>query len=161
MSSGSKPLEESHAVWKAFPSWAQFSWLYVLGAVSAFRGGTFFRFGVAGWELWMIGGGLLILCAVFLRRWAHYELYRDRIIVRNGYTGHEIDAVPLSAVRGVMAHQGMIAELLGIGTLTISSSSTDRLVSLRGIRNPEDLKIRIEAGAWREKGMPNSHWSEQ
>ena len=73
---------------------------------------------------------------------------------------HEIDAVPLSAVRGVITHQGMIAELLGIGTVTISSSSTDRLISLRGIRNPGDVKIRIEAGAWREKGMPNGHRSE-
>ena len=100
--------------------------------------------------MWMIGTGILLVCAVILRRWAHYELTRERIIIRNGYTGREISSVPLADVRAVAVQQGLVADFFGIGTLTISSSSTDRLVSLRGIRDPEEVKIRIEAAAWRE-----------
>jgi membrane protein YdbS with pleckstrin-like domain len=153
-----RPLDEVEQdrpiVWEAFPSWAQFSWLYLLSAVSALRGAMFFRFGVEGWEMWMIGTGTLLVCAVIVRRWAHYELTRERVIVRNGYTGREIHSVPLTDVREVTVHQGIVAGFFGIGTLTISSSSTDRLVSLRGIRDPEEVKIRIQATAWRQSQAP-------
>jgi membrane protein YdbS with pleckstrin-like domain len=142
--------QDRQIVWETYPSWAQFSWLYLLSAVSALRGAMFFRVGVGGWELWIIGTGLLLCCAVILRRWAHYELTRERIIVRNGYTGREIHSVPLRNVRTVTVEQGVIAGFFGIGMLTISSPSMDRMVSLRGIRDPEDVKIRIEAAAWRE-----------
>ena len=145
-----KAQQDRQIVWETFPSWAQFSWLYLLSAVSALRGAMLFRFGVEGWEMWVIGTGILLVCAVILRRWAHYELTRERVIVRNGYTGREISSVPLADVRAVAVHQGLVADFFGIGTLTISSSSTDRLVSLRGIRDPEEVKIRIEATAWRE-----------
>lgn len=142
--------QDRQIVWETFPSWAQFSWLYLLSAFSALRGAMFFRYGIEGWEMWMIGTGILLVCAVILRRWAHYELTRERIIIRNGYTGREISSVPLADVRAVAVHQGLVAGFFGIGTLTISSSSTDRLVSLRGIGDPEEVKIRIEAAAWRE-----------
>ena len=145
-----KAQQDRQIVWETFPSWAQFSWLYLVSAVSALRGAMLFRFGVEGWEMWVIGTGILLVCAVILRRWAHYELTRERIIIRNGYTGREISSVPLADVRAVAVQQGLVADFFGIGTLTISSSSTDRLVSLRGIRDPEDVKIRIEAAAWRE-----------
>jgi len=145
-----KARTDQQIVWDAFPSWAQFSWLYLLSAFSALRGAMFFRYGIEGWEMWMIGTGILLVCAVILRRWAHYELTRERIIIRNGYTGREISSVPLADVRAVAVQQGLVADFFGIGTLTISSSSTDRLVSLRGIRDPEEVKIRIEATAWRE-----------
>ena len=145
-----KARTDQQIVWNAFPSWAQFSWLYLLSAFSALRGAMFFRYGIEGWEMWMIGTGILLVCAVILRRWAHYELTRERIIIRNGYTGREISSVPLAEVRAVAVQQGLVADFFGIGTLTISSFSTDRLVSLRGIRDPEEVKIRIEAAAWRE-----------
>ena len=141
--------QEERVVWESFPSWAQFTWLYLLSAVSAFRGAMFFHFGVEGWEMWMIDTGILIVCAVMLRRWAHYELTQERVIVRNGYTGREIYSVHLTDVRAVTVHQGIVAELFGIGTLTVSSQSTHRLVSLRGIRDPEEVRIRIQASAWR------------
>ena len=41
--------EEQQVVWEAFPSWAHFTWLYLLSAVSALRGALFFRFGMDGW----------------------------------------------------------------------------------------------------------------
>jgi membrane protein YdbS with pleckstrin-like domain len=109
----------------------------------------FFRFGVEGWEMWMAGSGMLLLCAVLVRRWAHYELTTERIIVRNGYTGREIQSSPLTDIREVTVHQGVVADFFGIGTLTISSASRDRVISLRGISDPEEVKIRIQVSARR------------
>lgn len=144
-----KTRQDRKIVWESFPSWAQFSWLYLLSAVSALRGAMFFRFGVEGWEMWMVGSGMLLLCAVLVRRWAHYELTTERIIVRNGYTGREIQSIPLTDIREVTVHQGVVADFFGIGTLTISSASRDRVISLRGISDPEEVKIRIQVSARR------------
>jgi membrane protein YdbS with pleckstrin-like domain len=144
-----KTRQDRKIVWESFPSWAQFSWLYLLSAVSALRGAMFFRFGVEGWEMWMAGSGMLLLCAVLVRRWAHYELTAERIIVRNGYTGREIQSIPLTDIREVTVHQGVVADFFGIGTLTISSASRDRVISLRGISDPEEVKIRIQVSARR------------
>ena len=146
--------QNGQIVWEDFPSWAQFTWLFLLSAVSALRGAMLFRFGVEGWEMWMLGTGMLLFCAVILRRWAHYELTRERVIVRNGYTGREISSLSLADVRAVTVQQGIVAGFFGIATLTISSSSTDRLVSLRGVRDPEEVKIRIQASAWRQSRAP-------
>lgn len=137
-------------VWQSFPSWSQFSWLYLLSAVSALRGAMIFRFDLEGSGLWMIGAALLVVCAAVLRHWAHYELHRERLIVRNGYTGSEIQSVPLTNVRAVTVQQGVVADFLGIGTVAVSSASPDKSVSLRGVREPEDVKIRIQAAAWRQ-----------
>lgn len=57
----SKP-EQQQLVWEAFPSWAQVTWLYLLSAVSALRGALLFRFDVGGWEMWIIGAGMLLVC---------------------------------------------------------------------------------------------------
>jgi membrane protein YdbS with pleckstrin-like domain len=136
---------ERPVVWEAFPSWAQFSWLYLLSAISALRAALFHRFGVGGWEMWVIGAGILLACAALLRHWAHYELTRDQIMVRNGYTGHEIQSILLSDIRKVTVRQGFAARFFGIGTLVIHSRTVDRMLSLRGVCDPEEVKIRIEA----------------
>lgn len=148
----SKP-EEQQPVWEAFPSWAQFTWLYLLSAVSTLRGALLFRFGVGGWEMWILGAGLLLVCAALLRHWAHYELTRDHITVRNYYTGREIQRIPLSDVGEVAVQQGVVADFFGIGTVLVPDRSSDRLLALRGVSDPEEIKSRINAMAWRWNRM--------
>lgn len=143
--------EEPPVVWRAFPSWAQFSWLYLLGALSALRGALFFRFGTGGWETWIVGAGILLICAGALRHWAHYTITRERITVRNGYTGREIQSIPLSDVDKVTVQQGVVADFFGIGTVLILARGSDRSLSLRGVRDPDEVKLRIEALAWKHK----------
>lgn len=152
----SKP-EEQPVVWGGFPSWSQFSWLYFLSVISALRGALLFRFGVAGWEMWMLGGMILLACAAILRQWAHYDLTRDQISVRNGYTGREIESIPLSDMESVTVQQGVIADFFGIGTVLVHVRNSDRVLSLRGVRNPEEVKIRIAAVAWRHNRAANHH----
>lgn len=144
----SKP-ERQPVVWEAFPSWAHFSWLYLLSAVSALRGALFFKFGVSGWEMWILGAAILLACAAILRHWAHYDLTKDQVTVRNHYTGREIQSMQVSDVGNVMVQQGLVADFFGIGTVIVHSQSSDRLLSLRGVSDPEEVKIRIEALAWR------------
>jgi membrane protein YdbS with pleckstrin-like domain len=132
-------------VWETFPSWAQFSWLYLMSALSAFRAAMFHRFGLGGWEMWMIGAGILLACAAVLRHWVHYELTRDQIMVRNGYTGRVSQSILLSDIREVTIRQGFVAQFFGIGTLVIQSRTSDRMLSLRGVCDPEEVKIRIQA----------------
>ncbi len=136
-------------VWEAFPSWAQFSWLYLLSAVCALRAGLFYRYGVEGWEMWLWGAGMLIVFAVLLRRWARYCLTEERIALRNGYTGREIQSLPLSDVSDVTIRQGLVAGFFGIGTLVIQPRTTDRVLTLRGVSDPDEVKGRIEASARR------------
>lgn len=138
-------------VWQAFPSWAQFSWLYFMSALAALRGGLFHRFGVGGWEMWVIGAVILLACAAIVRHWAHYELTSEQVQVRNGYTGRVIQSIPLSDIREVTMRQGLVAQYFGIATLVIHSHPPDRTLSLRGVCDPEEVKIRIEALAWKHQ----------
>jgi membrane protein YdbS with pleckstrin-like domain len=149
-----KSEKDRQVVWQAYPSWAQFSWLYLLSALAALRGALFFRFGAGGWEMWLAGAGLLVAFAAFLRRWAHYELTKDELLIRNGYTGNEIQSLYVSDLRDVGVQQGPVAAFFGIGTLVVSSRSTDRLLSLRGVSDPEEVKIRIQGAAWRSNRAP-------
>ena len=149
-----KTEQEPRVVWDAFPSWAHFTWLYLVGAVSALRGAMFFRFGVGGWEIWIIGAGLLLACAAALRRWAHYELTREQLTVRNGYSGREIQSLSLNEISDVTVRQGIVAGFFGIGTVLVHTRSSDRLLSLRGVDDPEAVKLRIVTLASKQHGVP-------
>ena len=131
--------------WSAYPSWRQFTWLYLLSIMSGLRGWLFLWFGVIGGEVWIAGAAILLVCAAILRHWAQYSLTSHRVIVRNGYTGREIHAMAISDIREVTIAQGLIAQFMGIGTLVLHSMRGDRLLSLRGIIDPEIIKSRIEA----------------
>ena len=131
--------------WSAYPSWRQFMWLYLLSLLSGLRGWLFLWFGFIGGEAWVAGAAILLACAAILRHWAQYSLTSQRVIVRNGYTGREIQAMAISEIREVTIAQGPLAQFMGIGTLLLESMSGDRFLSLRGISNPEVIKIRIEA----------------
>ena len=150
--------QNDRMVWEAYPAWPQFSWLYLLSTLTALRGALLFRFGVDGWQIWIVGAGLLMACAIILRRWAHYELTRDALTVRNGYTGREIQCIALHDVSDITVHQGIVAGLFGIGTLVIHSRTTDRQLFLRGVVDPDTMKLRIRASAWMShQTAANSH----
>jgi membrane protein YdbS with pleckstrin-like domain len=113
--------------------------------MSGLRGWLILRLGVSGGELWVAVAAILLVCAAILRHWAQYSLTSHRVIVRNWYTGREIQAMAISDIREVTIMQGPLAQFMGIGTLVLQSMSGDRLLSLRGISDPEVIKTRIEA----------------
>lgn len=129
-------------LWSSYPSWRQFSWLYLMAGLVACRALLFWRFGFLEWEAWLVGALVLLGTASLIRRWARYELTRKRLIVRNGYTGREIAAVALGYVDDVFLRQGLIASLLGIATVVITSGGK-QILRFRGLSDPETVKERI------------------
>lgn len=95
--------------------------------------------------MWIAGAAILLVLAAILRHWARYSLTSQRVIVRNWYTGREIQAMAISEIREVTITQGPIAQFMDIGTLVLHSLSGDRLLSLRGVSDPKVIKTRIEA----------------
>ena len=140
-----QPLAGETVRWTAYPSWRQFTWLYFLSLMVGLRGWLVLRFGVSGGEVWVVGAAILLVCAAILRYWAQYSLTSHRVVVRNGYTGREIQAIAISEIREVTIAQGPVARFMGIGTLVLHNMSGERFLSLRGISDPEVIKTRIEA----------------
>ncbi|MBS0183091.1 MAG: PH domain-containing protein [Nitrospira sp.] len=130
-------------LWADYPSWRQFSWLYLMAGLVAGRAWLFWRFGFSGWIDWTVGAIVLLGTAAILRHWAHYEISLARLAVRNGYTDHEINAVELSAIDRTEIRQGAIASLLGIGTVVALSNGKPAL-RFRGVNDPEGVKRRID-----------------
>ncbi|MDP1948960.1 MAG: PH domain-containing protein [Nitrospirota bacterium] len=131
--------------WSSYPSWRQFTWLYFLSLMAGLRGWIFLRFDVTGGEVWGVGAVILLVLAAILRHWAWYSLTSQRVVVRNWYTGREIQAMAIGDIREVTITQGPLAQFMSIGTVVLHSMCGDRLLSLRGISDPEVLKTRIEA----------------
>ncbi len=139
-----RPSTARTVVWEAYPSWAHFTWLYLFSALAASRAALFLKFGVPGWEMWLVGAMLLFLCAAGVRRWAHYSLTLNEIVVTNGYTGRPIQSMALGDVRDISIKQGPIASFFDIGTVVVRSRSSERALSLRGVCDPELVRERIE-----------------
>lgn len=119
-------------LWADYPSWRQFSWLYLMAGLMAGRAWLFWKFGFSGWIGWTVGAAVLLGTAAIIRCWAHYEILSTRLVVRNGYTGHEIGGVKLTEVEQVEIRQGPIASQLGIGTVvTLIGWTTDPSISRR------------------------------
>ncbi|MDT7042385.1 PH domain-containing protein [Candidatus Nitronereus thalassa] len=132
-------------LWKAYPSWKHFTWLYLFSALSALRAGLFLYFGIPTWEMWIAGAIFLLSCVFVIRHWARYFVTSAKVEIKNGYTGKEIDAINLEQIRDISIQQGFIAGKLGIGTLVIQDSGGDRRLQFRGVRDPEVIKARIDA----------------
>ena len=137
--------QRARVIWQDFPSWSQFSWLYFFTFLTAFRGLLFLRFGLPGWQIWMIGAIVLLLVVAIIRRWAFYIVTSTCVVIRNGYTQHEIASIKLDETMSVDVLQGPIARFWGIGTLVIQSSKEGRELKLRGIKDPEIVEAKIRA----------------
>lgn len=132
-------------VWRAFPSWGQFSWLYFLSLLAIVRGLLLLRFGVAGWEMWIVGALILLIIAAVIRHWAFYILTPTRVIIRNGYTGHEINSVKLEMIKAIAIQQGPIAKFWSIGTIAIQAPRKNQELRLRGVKDPLVVQTKIKA----------------
>lgn len=131
--------------WSAFPSWKHFIWLYMFSALAGGRGFILLRSETSGWEFWVGGAAVLLVCVAALRRWARYILTPHRLIVRNGYTGREIEALPVDQITDVTIEQGPVACFFDIGSVVVKTTTDDSDLVLRGVSEPEVLKARIDA----------------
>lgn len=135
---------QERILWSGYPSWRQFSWLYLMSALVAWRAVLFRRLDLPGWEAWLLGSLALLAVAPLLRRWAGYELTPGSLIIRNGYTGRVITERRLTGNDRVEIKRGPIAAFLGLGTLVVTSDGDETGIRLRGLSDPEHIKQRIE-----------------
>jgi membrane protein YdbS with pleckstrin-like domain len=117
----------------------------MFSALAGLRAALTWRAGLQGWQGWLAGTVILLVCVALLRHWAYYLITSRRVIVRNGYTGRDIDAMELDDLGDVSIQQGPVARFWNIGTLVIRSARRDRQLTLRGLRDPDMVKTRLEA----------------
>lgn len=137
--------ESERILWEAYPSWGQFSWLYFLSLWTASRGIIFVYAGVPGWEIWIVGAGLLLGVAVGLRYWAKYLISTRQVIIRNGYSGKTIRCASHDMIHAIEVMQGPLAKFLGIGTVVIRSHDSNRTLRFRGVKAPEIVGTKLRA----------------
>lgn len=136
--------EKEAVLWEGYAARSQFIWLYLMVAMILARVTFLFKSATPGWYGWLVGAITLLGIAATLRRWGRYVVTSQRVLMRNGWTGHDIQAIELSQVSQVSIKQGLLADLMGIGTVVIRSGQDDTAILFRGVLDPEDVKQRIQ-----------------
>lgn len=132
-------------IWQGYPAWSKFAWLYLVSFAAGSRGLRILWQGATGWESWLAGALALLVCAACLRQWAQYLIISNRVVMRNGYTGRDIQTLALDDIAEITLSQGPIARFFNIGTLVVHSKSDSSPLLLQGVRDPEIIKTRLEA----------------
>jgi hypothetical protein len=128
---------EEPVLWQSYVSWNQFAWLYLVSLFIGLRGALLWQAASLGWHVWAIGACALAVLAVILRYWVRYEATFRRLLIRNAFTGREIQEMALEHVSEITVRQGLIAWILGIGTIVFASNRGDDVMQFRGVREPE------------------------
>ena len=131
-------------LWQTYVSWNQFAWLYVMSLIAALRGALLWQAALPGSELWMIGAVALVVVALALRYWVRYEATSQRVLIKNAFTGREIQTMAIENITATTINQGLMARLLGIGTIVFTSTRSDEVMQFRGVRDPESTLQHIQ-----------------
>ena len=132
-------------LWEGSAAWSQFIWLYLIAGIMMLRVTLLVRSSLSGWSGWLVGAVTLLGTAAALRRWGRYVVTSRRIVLRNGWTGRDIQSIAHREIREISIRQGPLAELMGIGTVVIQSRQDDVVIQFRGVFDPEDVTQRIQA----------------
>jgi Bacterial PH domain len=135
---------EEPQVWQAYVSWNQFAWLYLVSLFTALRGFLLRQAAIPGGEVWIAGAVALVGIALVLRYWVRYVATSQRVLIKNGFTGREIQAMAWEHVSEITVRQGLIAWILGIGTIVFKSIRGDEVMQFRGISDPETTLRHIQ-----------------
>jgi membrane protein YdbS with pleckstrin-like domain len=132
-------------LWEGSAAWSQFIWLYLIVGIMMLRVTLLVRSSLSGWSGWLVGAVTLLGTAAALRRWGRYVVTSRRVVLRNGWTGRDIQSIAYREVREISIKQGPLADLMGIGTVVIQSRQDDAVIQFRGVFDPEDVTQRIQA----------------
>ena len=136
---------EERILWKGYPSWRHFTWLYFFTIWTAARGIFLKYVEISGWEFWVLGALLLIGTVGVLRFWVQYILVPTRVVVKNGYSGKDIQDMDFQSLTDLEIQQGPLATFLGVGTVILKNQNAEQTIRLRGVSNPEVLVTKIRA----------------
>ena len=138
-------VENEAVLWEGYAARSQFIWLYMVVAMMMVRVALLVRSAMPGWGSWLAGAITLLGIAAALRRWGRYVATSRRVVLRNGWTGRDIQSIEHQGIREISIKQGPLADLMGIGTVVIQSRQDDAVIQFRGVLDPEDVKQRIQA----------------
>lgn len=138
-------------LWEGYAAWSQFVWLYMVVAIMMVRVTVLARSSMPGWGGWLAGAMTLLGTAAILRRWGRYVVTTRRVVLRNGWTGRDIQSMAYRQLREVSIKQGLLAGLMGIGTLVIQPRGDDGAIEFRGVLDPDQVKERIQAASVRRQ----------
>jgi membrane protein YdbS with pleckstrin-like domain len=145
---GTKMIESDESkelvLWQTYVSWNQFAWLYAVSFVAVFRGVLLWQAAISGSGLWMIGAVALMTVALVLRYWVRYVATSQRMLIKNAFTGREIQAMAIENISETTIKQGLLARLLGIGTIVFTSARREEAMEFRGVRDPESTLQHIQ-----------------
>jgi hypothetical protein len=145
---GTKMIESDEAkepvLWQAYVSWNQFAWLYVVSLIAVLRGALLWQAAIPGSGPWMIGALALMTVALALRYWVRYVATAQRVLIKNAFTGREIQAMAIENISETTIKQGLLEQLLGIGTIVFTSTRSDEVMEFRGVRDPESTLQHIQ-----------------
>jgi hypothetical protein len=139
-----KAETEEPVLWQTYVSWNQFAWLYAVSFIAVLRGALLWQAAIPGSGLWMIGAVVLMVVAVALRYWVRYVATSQRILIKNAFTRREIQAMAIENISETTIKQGLLARLLGIGTIVFTSTRSDEVMEFRGVRDPESTLQHIQ-----------------
>ena len=131
-------------LWQTYVSWNQFAWLYLVSLLAALRGVLLWQAAIPGSELWGSGAVAIVVVVLALRYWVRYEATSQRVLIKNAFTGREIQAMAIENISATTIKQGPIAWLLGIGTIVFTSAQEDEVMQFRGVRDPESTLQHIQ-----------------
>jgi hypothetical protein len=135
---------EEPVLWQTYVSWNQFAWLYMVSLFTALRGALLWQAAIPGWEMWVIGAVALVIVTLVLRYWVRYTVTSQRVLIKNAFTGREIQAMAIENISEATINQGLIAWLLGIGTIVFTSTRGDEVMRFREVRDPESTLQQIQ-----------------
>ncbi len=135
---------EEPVLWQTYVSWNQFAWLYLVSLFTALRGALLWQAAIPGWGMWVIGAVALVIVTLALRYWVRYVATSQRLLIKNAFTGREIQAMAIENISEATINQGPIAWLLGIGTIVFKSTRGDEVMRFRGVRDPESTLQHIQ-----------------
>ena len=131
-------------LWQTYVSWNQFAWLYLVSLFTVLRGALLWQAAIPGGGMWVLGAVVLVIVALVLRYWVRYVATAQRVLIKNAFTGHEIQTMAIEDISEVTIKQGLIAWLLGIGTIVFKSTRSDEVMQFRGVRDPESTLQHIQ-----------------
>lgn len=147
MTSHPLPSEESQRlIWQGRPAWSEYVFLWFIASVSALRALFIFSTGdpTSGF-IYVLGVGLFVGLAIFLRRTTRYAVTRAAVCRAAGILGRGEESIPLKKIAAAGIEQGPLDRLFGIGTVVLHLTEGDRRERLRGLREPEVVCRKIEA----------------
>lgn len=112
-----------------------------------------------GFSLLLLGGIAFFMSVVYLLSFVipllseRYTLLSDRLVLKGGIVNEWTAEMPLRELSSVNISTGLFARMYGLGNLTILYSPSDKSLTIRDVKEPEEVKRLIEeAYATTKKG---------